>query len=275
MSVRARLNKIFNKPILFTFIPLVNKVITLVKRKTATSTIWNAQYKRFELRENGQLIQVDVLPYWGCTKQYLRDAVNRINLVGIELGKSDTVVDIGSGTGTEAVIFSELVGESGKVYAIEAHPETYCSLELLVQKGEHRNILPFHLAIGNTEGTVRMDDLADHEKNAVSFDGVSSNSGLSVQMVTLDQFVAKNNITQIDFLKVNIEGSESLMIEGMKESIGIVRNAAISCHDFLNHDSSKPIMKKVKLFFEKNGFNVNHYPKEHPVMNSWIYMTRV
>ena len=39
----------------------------------------------------------------------------------------DIVLDVGAGTGTEALPLSQLVGDKGKVVSIEAHPATFGS----------------------------------------------------------------------------------------------------------------------------------------------------
>lgn len=274
MSVKAKLSAVFNRPIFCYFIPLVNKVLTKWRRQVWTTTRWDEQTRRFELYESKALINVDVVPAWMCSRDYLRKTLFRINLQGLKLKEGDVVVDIGSGTGTESLIFSDIVGAAGRVFAIEAHPVTFSSLKQLVSKGGYMNILPFQLAIGNKEGDVWIDDQSAHEKNAISMDHLAGQDVFGVRMLTLDEFVRVNGISKIDFLKVNIEGAEEWMLEGMQDSIHIIQNAAISCHDFLSNDGETRIMTEVRTFFEKSGFIVAHYPNAHPVMNSWLYMSR-
>ncbi len=274
MSARVILSAVFNRSLLRLFIPIVNKVLTRWRRGVWTRTIWDSQSKRYELYQDNALINVDVLPAWMCSRDYLRKTVFRINLVGLGLKDGDVVVDLGAGTGTEALIFSDLVGDTGRVFAIEAHPVTFSSLKQLMSKGGYMNILPYQLAIGNREGEVWIEYQSSHEKNAISLNQLAGQDSFLVRMLTLDEFVKVNSITRIDFLKVNIEGAEQWMLDGMVNSIHMVRQAAISCHDFLSHDSDSRIMNEVSTFFKKNGFKVVHYPNTHPVMNSWFYMHR-
>ena len=49
-------------------------------------------------------------------------------------GEGDVVVDLGAGFGDEALIFSNLVGPSGRVIAVEAHPKTFACLEETVRR---------------------------------------------------------------------------------------------------------------------------------------------
>ena len=39
--------------------------------------------------------------------------------------EGNTIIDVGAGIGEDAVVFSKLVGLSGRVVAIEAHPGTF------------------------------------------------------------------------------------------------------------------------------------------------------
>jgi FkbM family methyltransferase len=59
-----------------------------------------------------------------------------------------------------------------------------------------------------------------------------------VPSVTLDHLVAQYGIEQIDLLKVNIEGGEQQAFAGMLQTIDLVRNVAVSCHDFIGSPTS-------------------------------------
>lgn len=62
--------------------------------------------------------------------------------------------------------------------------------------------------------------------------------GHRVPSVTLDHLLAQYGIEQIDLLKVNIEGSEQQAFAGMLQTINLVRNVAVSCHDFIGSPTS-------------------------------------
>jgi hypothetical protein len=108
--------------------------------------------------------------------------------------------------------------------------------------------------------------------NAISNEAL--NDGIQIDMVTFDSIIADLAIEKIDFVKVNIEGSEVAMIEGMSESIKKIENIAISCHDFLYDYKSSQIRKNMTNFLQDNGFVVSHYPDSDIVRNSWIYGKR-
>lgn len=274
MSVKAKLSTYFHRPGMNIFIPVVNFVLTLLRRKVLTKMVKNKLNGRYELYQGGQLIHVDTVPGWLLSDDYLKSIVMKFNLRCFQLSLGDVVVDIGAGTGTEAIIFSKMIGPDGRVHAIECHPETFKSLETLIIKGGYSNIQAHQWAIGNENGTVWFQDEYAHQKNALMDQVSSQDKSISVPMRTLDQFVFENGIDRIDFLKVNIEGAELHMLEGMEQSVSIIKTAAISCHDFIEGDHGYFIMSSVRDFFEKKGFRVIHLPAEHPVVNSWLYMIK-
>ena len=272
MGKKDQLNKIFNNSILRPFLPIANKILTRFRRGVWTSLHYNRATNRYELYENGKLINVDKIPAWLSSYSYLKSTLFRINLKTFGIDTDGIILDIGAGTGTEAIVFSEMVGPNGKVFAIEAHPETFFSLKTTMEKGNYKNVFPCQVAIGGKNGFIYIQNQSNHEKNAVSKE--ESDDSFKVSLITVDDFVEKHNIKRIEFLKVNIEGAELDMIEGMANSIHIIKKAAISCHDFLSNDKSMPIMNKIRSYFEQNGFTVTHIPNQHPVMNSWLYIEK-
>ena len=253
---------------------MVNFILTLLRRNVLTKIILNQQNSRYELYEGKKLIHVDVVPGWLLSKAYLKSIVMKVNLRYFTLKPGHVVVDVGAGTGTEAIVYADLVGVEGQVFAIESHPETFRSLQTLIEKGGYSNIEAHQVAIGNDNGAVWLQNQHAHQKNALMEEPDIEERAVSVEMRTLDQFVLDNKIKQIDFLKVNIEGAELQMLDGMKQSVHIIRAAAVSCHDFIGNDSQFPIMNEVRNFFISHGFNVMHVPEAHPVANSWLYMMK-
>lgn len=183
--------------------------------------------------------------------------------------KGAVIVDVGAGNGLELCFFAEMIGESGVLFTIEANPESYRLLKLLKQKNKFQSVKPVHAAISDKSGTLWM-ELADNYRIGRTN---TENKGVKVNSFSLDEFAKQNEIKKIDFLKVNIEGSEYEMVDGMKKTIGIIDNIAVSCHDFLNVREEN-ITLKIKTFLISNGFEVYQRSTGDKVLDSWIYGTR-
>lgn len=144
----------------------------------------------------------------------------------------DTVLDIGAGCGEETLTFSRLVGPTGRVISVEAHPVTFRRLELTCAYNGLTNVTPVQLAIADKEARVAIDDGADRAGGSLAAT-MGRAGAITVRAVTVDRLFADLGLDRVDLLKMNIEGAERLAIEGMAESRDRIANVAISCHDFV------------------------------------------
>jgi FkbM family methyltransferase len=142
----------------------------------------------------------------------------------------DVVFDIGAGNGAETLLFSRLVGDSGRVVSLEAHPRTYRRLVDLCRVNDLRNVTPLQVAASDTDGTTIISDLNHYLHNTtLTTDG----EGIKVPARRLDTIADELGVTHIDLLKMNIEGAERLALEGMGALLAQTRHVCISCHDFV------------------------------------------
>jgi FkbM family methyltransferase len=143
----------------------------------------------------------------------------------------DVIIDIGAGRGEDTLAFARRVGPNGKVFAIEAHPSTYNYLRWFCERNQLNNVVPVDLAIMDASGTAYIED-GDHWASNTVY---ASGNGRSVRATTLDQFCNEQRIDRIDFLKMNIEGSEIAALQGMEKTIERIRVICVCCHDFRAH----------------------------------------
>ena len=141
----------------------------------------------------------------------------------------DTVIDVGAGIGVDVNRISRCVGSTGRVFSIEAHPVTFESLSRLCKEQELTNVKSVNVAVSDASGVVRITDEDNHTLNRMT----ANDEGLQVSAVTLDQFISERDITQVDFLMINIEGGEVRALRGMRRSAPRVANLMVGCHDFL------------------------------------------
>src|SRR5262245_23105300 len=115
--------------------------------------------------------------------------------------RGDVVFDVGAGNGPETLLFSRLVGTSGRVVSIEAHPRTYGRVVDLCRANKLDNVTPLQVAASDSDGMVTITDLANHVRNTtVGGEG----EGIEVPAHRLDTIAMSLGITRIDLLKVNI-----------------------------------------------------------------------
>jgi FkbM family methyltransferase len=162
----------------------------------------------------------------------------------------DVVFDVGAGIGAEALLFSRLVGQEGRVVSVEAHPATFKRLVDLCHANRLTNVTPLQVAATDTDGDAVLSDASHHLQNRVLDPDAS---GLVVRGRRLDEIGAELGIEEIDLLKMNIEGAERRALVGMGKLLARTRHVCISCHDFLGI----PTKAGVISLLTEQGFEVH------------------
>jgi FkbM family methyltransferase len=168
----------------------------------------------------------------------------------------DTVFDVGAGTGAETLLFSRLVGTSGRVVSLEAHPRTYDRLARLCEENGLANVTPLQVAAADEDGEATISDLDHYLQNTVVGAG---GDGIRVRARRLDELARELGIASVDLLKMNIEGAERLAIRGLDGIVASVRHVCIGCHDFLADGGGPEEMRTkelVRAYLEGHGFTV-------------------
>ncbi|OAI44822.1 hypothetical protein AYO42_00455 [Rhizomicrobium sp. SCGC AG-212-E05] len=170
--------------------------------------------------------------------------------------EGDIVVDIGAGRGEDALPFSEAVGPTGRVLAVEAHPATFERLKLFCALNKLANVEPVHTAIMDKPTVVHMDDADNWEDSSV----LAPAGAIAVQAITFDQLCADHGIDRIDFLKMNIEGAEKFALLGMEKMLPKIREVCICAHDFRSDRGEGDFFRTrdfVIKFLSDAGFTVS------------------
>ena len=127
--------------------------------------------------------------------------------------KDDYVIDCGAYTGNTSLYFSDRVGSCGKVFSFEAMPSTYNKLKQNIEKLNRKNIYIYNNAVSNEEKKLIFTETATPASRQIT-----SGKGIEVQALSIDDFVRKNNIGHVDFIKMDVEGAELDVLNGCEET---------------------------------------------------------
>ncbi len=167
--------------------------------------------------------------------------------------ENDLVFDVGANIGLHSTMFGRWVGKNGIVYAFEPVPQTYDFLCETLALNKSRNVRPQNIGLLEKSGVVQMNifDKAYSGWNSFgcpTFDNISPIGKIDVATDTIDNFCNKNNISKINFMKVDVEGFEKNVFNGAKQMLG---NGMI---DYLSFEISKIPLKgsgaKAKEIFD-------------------------
>ena len=99
---------------------------------------------------------------WNSTLATIFDPIRENWLFLYEPREGDTIVDIGAGDGLDSVVFSNAVGPSGRVLAVEAHPATFVLLEQACRLNGLSNVTPVQCAVMDAPGSATMVEDGSH-----------------------------------------------------------------------------------------------------------------
>jgi FkbM family methyltransferase len=182
----------------------------------------------------------------------------------------DIVFDVGAGIGAETLLFSRLVGPSGRVVSLEAHPRTYERLARLCEVNRLENVTALQVAAADVDGEVEISDRDHHLQNVLV-----ENGGIAVPSRRIDTIARELGFSRIDLLKMNIEGAERRAIKGLEGIVAGMQHVCIGCHDFLaDADGPDDLRTKavVRNFLTENGFRVTSRDEaEDPWTRDYLY----
>src|ERR1017187_1579172 len=205
----------------------------------------------------------EVLVKYGKSFEY-----RTLQLFSQILKPGNVVIDIGSNSGLYAIFYSKLVRESGKVYAFEPDQESYATLQENLKLNNCQNVSTYNLALSNRESKIEMVSITHNDgrlKNGDSFkyikeieenDLESANTNTAVKLDDLDEF---NALYAIDFVKIDVEGAELLVLQGCVNTIIKHRPVIIFelSGDWTKRFNYKPY--QLLVFLNELGYEIEEY----------------
>jgi FkbM family methyltransferase len=161
--------------------------------------------------------------YLAVLKILRRASIEKRTYISL-LRKGDIVIDAGANVGYFTMLFSDLVGARGHVYAFEPVPSTFRLLSKNVSQFPHyKNVSLICAALGDYDQKTRvfLPD-GDHGQAALvrHCEGSWKNArieAIEIEMVRLDGYAEK--LRRMDFLKCDVEGAELLVLRGGESSL--------------------------------------------------------
>jgi len=136
-----------------------------------------------------------------------------------------SIVDVGANAGIYCVHAATQVGNRGRVIAIEPNPAVVARLRrnvLINAVDDVCTVIP--AAISNEAG---VGSLVVSANTAISHLAEPGQSGVTVQVRTLDEVVGGFNLAGIDLMKIDVEGAELGVLQGGALSVRRARRIVV------------------------------------------------
>jgi FkbM family methyltransferase len=128
-----------------------------------------------------------------------------------------TAIDVGAHAGYYTLLFSRLVGPSGRVFAFEPHPATFALLSRNVGKRRLANVALVPAAVAEREGEAPLWESPLSVGHSLLQAKRGATGALTVATTSLDALSRERAIERADLVKVDVEGGEAEVLQGMAE----------------------------------------------------------
>ena len=175
---------------------------------------------------------------------YCKRFFQKINL------EPEVIIDIGANVG-EISLFLNKNFPNAKIYALEPSSENFkvISKNISSQSFDTDKIILKKIAITDTNGILPITCGLQAENTMLSSLIDKKVLTEKVESKTLLQFIKAEKIKAVDFIKIDIEGGEPLLIEDLKKCKNIVKSYLI---EFSIKSKIIDVHKLLRIMFENN-----------------------
>ena len=192
-------------------------------------------------------------PFWALTKR------------SPELFTGGDILDIGANIGYTACVFAKGRKPPAKVYAFEPDAASFATLEEIIGRKKLGDAVEiFNMAVGSADGALEFwhneEHSADHRVVTEEFKGKrpAGEKTVTVAVTSVDSFVAARNLRKLSFIKIDVQGYELAVCEGMRKTLEKFPEAVVAFEyapDGMRELGFEP--SALLIFFRSAGYQIH------------------
>lgn len=204
------------------------------------------------------------------TRDLLRKGIHGYSVTSCfynELKKGMIVFDIGANIGYYSLLASKIINSNSKVFAFEPNERTITLLQKNKEINAYSNIVIIPKAISNTKGIGRLYLDRDSSVDDKIIDTNEKRKTINIELTTVDEFIEESKILP-DFIKIDVQGAEYLVFEGMKKLLHSKHPLKIISEFSARHESDKmKTFKEILKVMTELGFTIYYLKEPTNVIN--------
>lgn len=182
-----------------------------------------------------------------------------------------TIFDVGSNVGDWALIANEYLRPL-KIHCFELSEKTFETLSKNIIGNQY---VLNNVALSNVSGNITYKDYGINSGvNTILLDANFHNTPFELMKgisLTGNEYCITNNIKQIDFLKIDVEGAEHYVLEGFSECLREKRIRVIQFEYGYTNGDAKYLMKDFYELFDGYGYIVGRIRPGVVEFDKWTY----
>jgi FkbM family methyltransferase len=178
--------------------------------------------------------------------------------------QGDIVVDVGAHIGRYTIIASKRVGANGKVIAIEAHPGNYEMLNRNIKLNGLTNVTTLNYAVYSKESKIKLyvpdEEFGYTMHHSIMSDyifpkykGKTEDKFIEVSANTLDYLLNLKGITDVNWVKIDVEGAEFEVLKGANNILSNSKDIALLI-EVHGKNTYEPIIDSLRSYNFKIDF---------------------
>ena len=144
-----------------------------------------------------------------------------MNFIQMNMTEGMNVLDIGGNVGLMTLTFANFAGKSGKVFTFEPEPRNFAKLTENIKLNNFTNTTINQVAVSSKEEKLKL-YLSNNNNSGVHsliYNDDLKKEFVEVDTVTIDKFLERNHISKLDMVKIDVEGSELDVLEGIENTL--------------------------------------------------------
>ena len=137
----------------------------------------------------------------------------------VKAGRQRVMIDIGANVGAHSLYFARMMQQ---VVAFEPNPEVFARLKQNIAINPDVTVTSHCVGLGDVPGVLCFYQPAYENKGPGTFDAASApnqHTTLDLPVVRADDFIAQHAIDGIDAVKIDVQGYEPHVLEGMTRTL--------------------------------------------------------
>lgn len=160
--------------------------------------------------------------------------------------KDAVVLDVGANFGYLSLVWANSISKNGKVISFEPNPNVFKSLNKSIATNKLDSIIQSeNKAVGKNNGQI--DLYLNSTTSNTKEDHSNHQNKISIEMISLDTFMENLEISNIDLVKIDVDGIELDILKGSEDLIEKYRPIFIV---EINGD------EKIIEFFNQNSYEI-------------------
>lgn len=175
---------------------------------------------------DGAIAQAAFIRAYFLYKRWLEDPYAALVRARPDLFASGDVFDVGANIGYTATVFAGALSPERRVWAFEPEARNFEILsDVIRSRSLEGRVEPVRAAVGREDGSVRLwinpDHPADHRvlTGALEARLAPGKRWESVPLVSLDSFASSRAIDSVGFVKIDVQGYELAVCQGMRRTL--------------------------------------------------------